>query len=286
MNILFMGGNELGAITLEKLINNNINVVGAVITKTKDSWYSGVDKIAQKYNINLYEEENINDSTFINKIRKLDIDLIVSVNFAQILKSEIINIPIKGCINTHASLLPKYRGRAPLNWAILKGEKEVGVTVHYIEEGIDTGDIIIQKKIEVNEEEYIGDILEKVKQIYPEIVLESVKLIENDKVIPIKQVKEKGSYFGKRVREDGEIDIESSPKDIINLIRALSRPYPGAYIKNNNNEFIIWKAKLLNKDYEFENENVKEINGELWIKLKDCILVSNDYDKRKKEGDL
>lgn len=89
------------------------------------------------------------------------------------MKSDIINLPSKGCINTHASLLPNYRGRAPLNLAILSGEKEVGVTVHYIEEGIDTGDIIIQERIAVKDTDYIGDVLNSIKSIYPGIVLDS-----------------------------------------------------------------------------------------------------------------
>lgn len=196
MNVVFMGGNELGAITLEHLIKNSIDIVGVIVTKTNDPWYSGVDKIANKYGISLFEEININNSECINNIRKLQPDLIVSVNFAQILKKEMINIPTKGCINTHASLLPMYKGRAPLNWAMINGEKEVGVTVHYIEEGIDTGDIIIQEKIIVDEKDYINDILKKVKKIYPNIVLKAIKLIENDDVKLIHQANE-GSYFGK-----------------------------------------------------------------------------------------
>lgn len=282
MNILFMGGHELGAITLENLINKGMNIVGVVITKTDNVWYSGVDKVAEKYNIKLYEEKNINELEFIEKIRALDIDLITSVNFEQILKKDIINLPKKGCINTHASLLPKYRGRAPLNWAILNGEKEVGVTVHYIEEGIDTGDIIIQEKIIVEDGDYISDVLEKIKSIYPYVVYKAITLIQKNKTEIIKQDIKAGSYFGKRNAEDGQIDFDNTGIEIFNMIRALSKPYPGAFIKNEKQHIIIWRATLEQKQIEKYNDiKIGEIAFEegnrLIIKLKDSFLVTEDY---------
>lgn len=282
MNVLFMGGHELGATTLENLILKNINIVGVVITKTNNDWYSGVDKIAEKYNLKLYEEKDINNPEFIDKIKNIDIDLITVVNFEQILKKDIINLPKKGCINTHASLLPKYRGRAPLNWAILNGENEVGVTVHYIEEGIDTGDIILQEKIKVEQSDYISDVLEKVKGIYPKIVYNSVDLVKNDQVNCIKQDLDQGSYFGKRTAEDGQIDIDNSGIEILNMIRALSKPYPGAFIKNDQYHIIIWRAILETSEIEKYTDIeigkiIKRDENGLAIKLKDSLLIVEEY---------
>lgn len=248
MRILFFGGHDLGKITLEYLLEQNKNVVAAVMTETDNEWYHGLEEVTDKYNLKLFEEKNINNNQFVEKVRdELKPDLIVSVNFDQIFKKEIINIPEKGCINIHASLLPKYRGRAPLNWAILKGEKETGVTVHYINEGIDTGQIILQEKIEIKKKDYIADILERVKEKYPEMINKAVDLIKSDKVKPIKQDEENGSYYGKRTPADGLIDWNQSAKDIYNLIRAVSHPYPGAFTYLDDEKVFIWRAEVKTK---------------------------------------
>lgn len=282
MNILFMGGHELGAKTLEHLINNNVNVVGVVVSKNDNDWYRGVDEVSDKFNLNLYEEKNINDQNFLNKIKSLNLDLIVCVNFDQILKKDIINLPNIGCINTHASLLPKYRGRAPLNWAMINGEKYSGVTVHFIDEGIDTGDIILQEKIKIDEDDYICDLLNKVKNIYPKIVLDSIKSLECNNLNLIKPDLSKGFYVNKRNKDDGKIDFSKPSKDIMNFIKAISKPYPGAFLYHNNKKIIIWRAHL---DYnilpQYENLDIGTVvfnNSNLLIKLKDVMLIVTDYE--------
>lgn len=282
MNILFMGGHELGAKTLEHLINNNVNVVGVVVSKNDNDWYRGVDEVADKFNLNLYEEKNINDQNFLNKIKSLNLDLIVCVNFDQILKKDIINLPTIGCINTHASLLPKYRGRAPLNWAMINGEKYSGVTVHFIDEGIDTGDIILQEKIKIDEDDYICDLLNKVKNIYPKIVLNSIKSLECNNLNLIKPDLSKGFYVNKRNKDDGKIDFSKPSKDIMNFIKAISKPYPGAFLYHNNKKIIIWRANLdYNISPQYESLDIGTVvfnNSNLLIKLKDAMLIVTDYE--------
>ncbi|MEX6585498.1 methionyl-tRNA formyltransferase [Paraclostridium bifermentans] len=282
MNILFMGGHELGAKTLEHLINNNINVVGVVVSKNDNDWYRGVDEVADKFNLNLYEEKNINDQNFLNKIKSLNLDLIVCVNFDQILKKDIINLPNIGCINTHASLLPKYRGRAPLNWAMINGEKYSGVTVHFIDEGIDTGDIILQEKIKIDEDDYICDLLNKVKNTYPKIVLNAIQSLENNNINLIKPDLSKGFYVNKRTKDDGKIDFSKPSKDIMNFIKAISKPYPGAFLYHNNKKIIIWRANLdYNISPQYESLDIGTVvfnNSNLLIKLKDVMLIVTDYE--------
>lgn len=282
MNILFMGGHELGAKTLEHLINNNVNVVGVVVSKNDNDWYRGVDEVADKFNLNLYEEKNINAQNFLNKIKSLNLDLIVCVNFDQILKKDIINLPNIGCINTHASLLPKYRGRAPLNWAMINGEKYSGVTVHFIDEGIDTGDIILQEKIKIDEDDYICDLLNKVKNIYPKIVLNSIKSLECNNLNLIKPDLSKGFYVNKRNKDDGKIDFSKPSKDIMNFIKAISKPYPGAFLYHNNKKIIIWRANLdYNISPQYESLDIGTVvfnNSNLLIKLKDVMLIVTDYE--------
>lgn len=274
MNILFMGGHELGKITLEYLIRMGKHIVGVVITDTDDIWYKGVDEIAYKYGLPLFREKNINDKGFVNKIRAISPDLIVVVNFDQILKEELISIPPKGCINTHASLLPKYRGRAPLNWAIIRGEQETGVTVHFINKGIDTGEIVIQKKISIGEDDYIEDIMGKVKEMYPIIVNEAVDKIESNLVTPIKQEISNGFYCTKRTPKDGQINWDRPTAEIYNLIRAISRPYPGAYTYYNNHKVIIWRAeKIIAEDRSVIKEISKVENGYIYSVDDNRILV-------------
>lgn len=282
MRILFMGGHELGKLTLEYLIAQGRNIIGAVITATDDQWYKGVDEAALKYNLPLFKEKNINDPAFIEKVKALHPDLIAVVNFEQILKEDIIGIPPRGCINTHASLLPKYRGRAPLNWAMLNGEKETGVTVHYIEKGIDTGDIISQVKIEINESDYIEDLLGKAKKLYPLIVDEAIEKIQKNRVNPIKQELSKGFYCGKRTARDGQIKWEKPAGEILNLIRAVSRPYPGAYTYYGTAKVVIWKAVEAPQTEEqkgLENGTVLEVKpGYLMVKSEGGNLKLTEYE--------
>lgn len=282
MNILFMGGHELGAKTLEYLISNNVNIVGVVVSKNGDDWYRGVDEVANKFNLDLYEEKNINDQSFLNKIKLLYLDLIVCVNFDQILKKDIINLPTMGCINTHASLLPKYRGRAPLNWSMINGEQYSGVTVHFIDEGIDTGDIILQEKIKIDEDDYISDLLNKVKNTYPKIVLRAIQALESNTINLIKPDLSKGFYVNKRTKADGKIDFSKSSKDIVNFIKAISKPYPGAFLYYNNEKIIIWRATL-NYDIlpKYENLDIGTVifnDFNLCIKLRDSMLIVTEYE--------
>ncbi|GAA0711644.1 methionyl-tRNA formyltransferase [Paraclostridium ghonii] len=282
MNILFMGGHELGSKTLEYLISNNVNIVGVVVSKNGDDWYRGVDEVANKFNLDLYEEKNINDQSFLNKIKLLYLDLIVCVNFDQILKKDIINLPTMGCINTHASLLPRYRGRAPLNWSMINGEQYSGVTVHFIDEGIDTGDIILQEKIKIDEDDYISDLLNKVKNTYPKIVLSAIQALESNNINLIKPDLSKGFYVNKRTKADGKIDFSKSSKDIVNFIKAISKPYPGAFLYYNNKKIIIWRATL-NYDIlpKYENLDIGTVifnDFNLCIKLRDSMLIVTEYE--------
>ncbi len=281
MRIIFMGGHNLGKQTLQKLIDKGKNIV-AVVTNTEEEWYRGVDEIARENGLLLFENININSEEFIKSAEQLNPDLIVVVNFSQILKQQIIAIPKKGCINTHASLLPDYRGRAPLNWAIINGEKRVGVTVHNIETGIDTGDIILQEPVEVEEDDYIENVLMKVTSIYPDVVNNAVDLIAEDKVIGKKQDMSKGRYFGKRTATDGEIDWTKDAQQIFNLIRAVSRPYPGAYSYiGDNNRVVIWRAELIDQtelQKSLPNGYILKVdNNHLHVKAKNKNLLITEY---------
>lgn len=281
MRILFFGGHDLGKLTLDYLLKQDKNVVAAVMTDTDNEWYHGLEEITDEHNIDLFKVKNINNNKFISKVRNdLKPDLIISVNFDQIFKKEIINIPDKGCINIHASLLPNYRGRAPLNWAILKGEDKTGVTVHFINEGIDTGEIILQEEIEIAKDDYISDIVAQVKEKYPLMINKAVDLIKNDNYETVKQNKEEGSYYGKRTPKDGLINWKKSAEKIYNLIRAVSHPYPGAFTYLDDNKILIWKAQVIkedNKNYKF-GEVIEVGDNSFLVQCGSNQLLITDYE--------
>ena len=280
MKIVFFGGHELGKSALELIYQAGYEVVLVTVSDNKDKWYSGVDEIALKYALPLKITNNINDDEFVESVRALKADLIVVANFEQILKSSILSTTQFGAINAHASLLPRYRGRAPLNWAIINGETEVGISVHFVELGIDTGDILVQKAIKVEEDEFIDSILYRVQLNYAPTILEAVKLIDKNQLKAIKQDESLASYFGKRTPEQGQIDWSQSGRTIYNFIRALSRPYPGAFGFLDGSKLIIWRCRYISlaNGNEDSGRILKVKEGEITVKVNEGVLVLTDYD--------
>lgn len=189
--------------------------------------FSEIKEYALHNNLPILQPENLKDETFRDKINSLKPDLIVVVAF-RILPKDIFTIPGFGSINLHASLLPKYRGAAPINRAIINGEKETGVTTFFLKESIDTGNIILQKKISIEENDDAGILHDKLSVLGAEAVLETVRLIEDNKVELITQDEKLVSSAPKIFKEDCIINWESSSENLFNFIRGLS-PYPAAY---------------------------------------------------------
>jgi methionyl-tRNA formyltransferase len=199
-------------------------------------------------------------------LKQFQTDVIFSINYLFIVENNLLKHP-KYAINLHGSLLPKYRGRTPHVWAIINGENETGITAHIMEEGCDTGDIVLQKKIKILEDFSGADILNEFKNIYPEMILELIGQIENKKIKRVEQDNSKATYFGKRTPEDGQINWNWHKERIYNWVRAQAYPYPGAFSYMNNQKIIIDKINY--SDFEFENEMP---NG-LIVKTKPKVLV-------------
>jgi methionyl-tRNA formyltransferase len=157
---------------------------------------------------------------------------------------EMLNIPKYGAINMHGSLLPKYRGRCPINWVIINGETETGVTLHYMIEKPDAGDIIAQKRCRIDLEDTAFTLLSKIERAAAELLKETLPLIKESKNKRVKQDLSKGSYFGGRKPEDGRIDWNKKTVEIYNLIRAVTHPYPGAYAFYKGSKVFVWKASI------------------------------------------
>ena len=275
VKILFMGTAEFGIPTL-KVLNDNYNLNAIITNYDKPSGrglkikFSPVKKFAISNNIKYFQPKNLKDPSFIDKIKSINPDIIVVVAFRMIPKS-IWQIPKYGTINLHASLLPNYRGSAPINWAIINNENFTGVTTFFIDDKIDTGDILLQEKIKVDKKINAGELHDKLKVIGAITVKKTIKEILNNTLIKKKQ-KQDGNYKTayKLDKENIKIDWTKNCLEIHNKIRGLS-PFPGARTSLINNKGDIKRAIFYESEYIVQNHNFE--NGQI-IKEKDSFKIT------------
>tara|TARA_B100001741_G_scaffold120577_1_gene99431 strand:+ start:706 stop:1659 length:954 start_codon:yes stop_codon:yes gene_type:complete len=275
VKILFMGTAEFGIPTL-KVLNDNYNLNAIITNYDKPSGrglkikFSPVKKFAISNNIKYFQPKNLKDQSFIDKIKSINPDIIVVVAFRMIPKS-IWQIPKYGTINLHASLLPNYRGSAPINWTIINNENFTGVTTFFIDDKIDTGDILLQEKIKVDKKINAGELHDKLKVIGAITVKKTIKEILNNTLIKKKQ-KQDGDYKTayKLDKENIKIDWTKNCLEIHNKIRGLS-PFPGARTSLINNKGDIKRAIFYESEYIVQNHNFE--NGQI-IKEKDSFKIT------------
>ena len=274
MNIVFMGTPEFAVPSLSILLENGYNIVGVVTVPDKPKGrgralqYSDVKKFALEKKLPVLQPEKMKDESFVNEIKSLQPDIIIVVAF-RILPKEIFTIPEYGSFNLHASILPKYRGAAPINWAIINGEKETGVTTFFLKEKVDTGNIIIQKKIPIGYEDDAGTIHDKLSVLGAEIVLKTVKMIEEGNVSTAIQDDSLASPAPKIFKDDCKINWTKNSLDVYNFIRGLS-PYPASYTHLDNKIVKIFRTKLT-------NISVNEKPSVILIKDKKLFVNTTDY---------
>jgi len=203
-------------------------------------------------------------------IKKINPDFILVVGWYYIIPKEILNYPKYGCAGLHASLLPKYRGGAPINWAIINGEKKTGITFFYFGEGVDSGDIIGQRAFKITLKDNCRTVYEKAIKSGIYLLKKYIPLIERNKAPRIKQDESKATYFPQRKPEDGLINWGQSALKIYNFIRAQTYPYPGAYTFYKKNKIIIWEAKISN----FKSKEKGNKPGQILRISKKGILTS------------
>lgn len=250
--IIFMGTPEFAVPALEILVKNNYNVV-AVITATDKEGKRGsalvpsaVKKCALLYNIPVLQPEKLKNSEFLEELSAYQADLQIVVAF-RMLPKVIWAMPKLGTFNLHGSLLPQYRGAAPINWAIINGEKETGVTTFFLQEEIDTGDLILQDKEPINEEDTIGTLYERLMQKGANLVLKTVALIENGEVkaipqsqIPTSELKAAPKLF----KENCQINFSQTAKQVYDFVRGLA-PIPTAWAEIGGKTYKIFKVKAI-----------------------------------------
>lgn len=287
-NVVFMGTPDFAVPVLKMLIEKT-NVIMVVtqpdkeIGRKKEIKYSPVKQIAIDNNIEIFQPSKIRLD--YEPLKKLDIDLIVTCAFGQILPREILELPKYGAINVHASILPKYRGSAPIQWALLNGDKTTGVTIMYMDEGMDTGDIIISKEIPINDADNVGTLHDKLSILGKDTlgnVLESIFNKTNTRI------KQGDNYIlaPKLTREDEHIDFNNNGRDIINKIRAFN-PWPLANIIIDNKEIKVIDAKYVKKDVNIVGEIVDITKDKLGISCNDGIIYLEKIKPMgKKEMDI
>lgn len=252
MKIIFMGTPEFSVPALSQLINEF--EVSAVFTQPdrpkgrgKKLAMSPVKQLAVNYNIPVYQPQKIrNNEEMIEIIKNIKPDFIVVVAFGQILPKEVLDIPKYGCINLHASLLPKYRGAAPINWCVINGESKSGNTTMLMDVGLDTGDILLTEEMELPGTMSAGELTDILMNSGAELLVKTIKGIVNNEIKPVKQENEFSSYASKLGKEMAKINWEQSNVNIHNFIRGLN-PWPIAYTHYENIVMKIYKSKVINE---------------------------------------
>tara|TARA_Y100000022_G_scaffold184442_1_gene179477 strand:+ start:987 stop:1898 length:912 start_codon:yes stop_codon:yes gene_type:complete len=276
LKIGFFGDGPWADKTLKKISNNNKFSISFIVSRFKQPDQK-LKKWSKKLDVDFISFENINSSQALAKLKKYDADLFVSMSFDQILKKDIIYLPKMGFLNCHAGALPFYRGRNILNWALINDEKEFGVTVHFIDEGIDTGDIILQKKRAISNKDDYSTLLKKAESLCAECLYESIIKVESGSFKRIKQksIHPQGSYFFKRKKGDERINWNSSSRDVFNFVRALTDPGPCAQTIHDKKIIKLRKVKIpkIRNIYQgVPGEVVLKRNMHVFIKTKDSVI--------------
>lgn len=252
MRIVFMGTPQFAVPSLKALSEAGHDITAVVTQPDKPNKrgkkieFSPVKQAALKIGADVLQPEKVKDSQFVDILKKLSPDIIIVVAFGQILSEEILALPKYGCVNLHASLLPKYRGAAPIHWAVLNGEKESGNTTMLMDKGLDTGDILLVNKVEISDDENTGQLHDKLSISGAQLLLDTLTKLEKNEIIPIKQDSEKFTYAEKLTKELEKIDWNLPSKDVFNKIRGLN-PWPVAYTFINNSRLKIFTSKLTDK---------------------------------------
>ena len=273
MKILFIGTVKFSKIALQKLIELNAQVVG-VCTKEKSEFnsdFAELRPLCEKNKIPYKYVDNINSKDNYNWIKSLSPDIIFCFGWSNLLKKNILRLAPMGVLGFHPSELPKNRGRHPLIWALALGLKKSASTFFFMDEGIDSGEILSQKSFDISSNDDAQSLYNKMANNALQQIEEFLPQLEKKNYQTIKQNDEVSNIWRKRVKTDGRIDFRMESQAIYNLVRALSKPYVGAHIKYNEKEIIVWKVEIVeNKQNNIESGKVLDIN-------EDKILVKT-YD--------
>jgi UDP-4-amino-4-deoxy-L-arabinose formyltransferase/UDP-glucuronic acid dehydrogenase (UDP-4-keto-hexauronic acid decarboxylating) len=245
MRAIVAGYHNMGCVGLDALLRAGFEVVGVFTYPDSDEetiWFDSVAERAARNEIPVFSPDDINHPVWVEKIRALKPDILFSFYYRDLVREPILEIPRAGCLNLHGSLLPKYRGRAPINWVLLNGESESGVTLHYMTPRPDDGDIVCQRAVPISSDDTALTLSLKLAEAARTMLDEHLPAIGAGVATRTPQDHSKASYCGRRRPEDGAIDWSASSSAIANLVRAVTRPYPGAFTYRADDKLLIWEA--------------------------------------------
>ncbi|MBS5681920.1 MAG: methionyl-tRNA formyltransferase [Clostridium sp.] len=283
MRILFMGTPDFALESLKALYEAKYDIIGVVtnIDKPKGRGMKMVASPVKEYaiekNLQVYQPIKVrNNPEFLEEVKKLNPDLICVVAYGKILPQELLDIPKYGCVNVHGSLLPEYRGAAPIQWAVLNGDKKTGVTTMFMNAGMDTGDMILKEEVEIGEDETTGELWDRLKTIGANLLIKTVKEIENGTATRTKQPEE-GTMAPMLSKEMAKIDWENkTAQEIKNLVRGLN-PIMGAYTFLDGKKIKFWKVQTLTENELLEKfQELEEYKYHLNKMQAGTVLFSDD----------
>ena len=286
LKVIFMGTPEFSLNVLDMLIKNT-NVIAVVtqpdkiVGRNSEKSFTPIKKMALDNNILVLQPEKIRKE--YEEIIDLKPDLIVTCAYGQIIPEEVLSCPRLGCINVHASLLPKLRGGSPLHHCIIDGYNKTGITIMYMDKGMDTGDIITQEEISILDTDTVGSIHDKLSALGSELLLKTLPSIINGTNIRIKQNDEEATYCHNIIHEEEIIDYNKDARSIFNMVRGMN-PYPVAYFNLDNLVYKVYEVS-----YEITNKYSNKLNGEVVIQNKNDLAIKCEngliyLKKIKKEG--
>lgn len=278
MRVVFMGTPDFSVATLEAIVKAGHQVTGVVTQpdkpkgRGKNMQFTPVKEKALEYNLPVYQPIRVREESFVEELRGMQPDVIVVVAFGQILPKAILEMPKYGCINVHASLLPKYRGSAPIQWAVIDGEKESGVTTMQMDEGIDTGDMLKKTVVPLDEKETGGSLFDKLADAGAKLLIETLEDVENGTIIRTKQDDSAATHAKMLDKTLGCIDFSRPAEEIERLIRGLN-PWPSAYTGLDGKTLKIWDANVVEKEVDGKPGEIVEVTKEnIYVKTGKGLL--------------
>ncbi len=291
MKIVFMGTPDFAVPSLEMLVNEGYEVVAAVTQPDKPKGRGNkltappVKEFALLHGINVLQPEKIKTPEFIEQIRALNPDLLITAAYGKILSKDLLEVPTKGCINVHGSLLPAYRGAAPINWAVINGEKKTGITTMFTDVGLDTGDMLLKKELEINPDMTVGELHDKMAVLGAEVLKETLIELKKGTLKRIPQQDSESTYAPMMNKELGLIDWNKTAQQVHNLVRGTD-PWPGAYTFLNGNRMRVWKTSLTNEksDSHYIGQIIEVSDDGILVKCSDEYILIREiqFDSSKR----
>jgi methionyl-tRNA formyltransferase len=271
MKVVFMGTPDFSVPTLQELIDSEHEVVAVVTKPDKPKGrgnkvlFTPVKEVAINNNINVYQPQKLSEEDFVANMEKINPDVIVVIAFGKILPKRILDLPKYGCINVHASLLPKYRGAGPIQWSLINGESETGITTMFMDVGLDTGDMLLKETVKIEDTDTGGSLHDKLSVVGAKLLIKTLKEVQNNNIVREKQDSEKSTYAPMLEKSMGNIDWDKEAREIELLVRGLN-PWPSAYTYLQNKILKIWSATVIEDKY-------KGNSGEIVDILKDGFVI-------------